>query len=329
MRIRQQARDMRRYPSSSYGVRMESVDDVDRGLIHALHLDGRAPFAAIAAVLGVSENTVARRYRRLRQSGALRVVGSTNGFLLGRTSWTIRVRCTPDVAGPIAAALARRPDTFWVHILSGGTEISCNLQSADPAARDALLMDKLPRSTRVLDVSAHAVLGGAATEWAGLRHLTDAQAALLTPEPPANEPLPLDADDHALLTAMARDGRTPYTELGPSESAARRRVNRLRRAGILVFDLDVLPELLGYHAEARLWLTVRPAGLATTAATIAAHPETSFTAVTTGRTNLMATVVCRDPADLYRYLTDRIGALDDVHTAETAPLMRTVKRAGP
>jgi DNA-binding Lrp family transcriptional regulator len=296
---------------------MESVDDVDRGLIHALHLDGRASFAAIAAVLGVSENTVARRYKRLRQAGALRVVGSANGFLLGRASWTIRIRCTPDVATPIATALARRPDTFWVHILSGGTEISCNLQAADTATRDALLMDKLPRSTRVLDVSAHAVLGGATTEWAGLRHLTDEQAARLRPDPPTNEPLPLDAEDHALLTA-----------LGPSESATRRRLTRLRAAGVLVFDLDVLPEVLGHHAQARLWLTVRPRGLAATAAIMADHPETSFTAVTTGRTNLVATVICRDQADLYRYLTERIGALDDVHTIETAPLMRTVKRAG-
>ncbi len=36
-------------------------DDLDRGLIHALHIDGRAPFSRIAAVLGVSAQTVARR----------------------------------------------------------------------------------------------------------------------------------------------------------------------------------------------------------------------------------------------------------------------------
>src|SRR5207249_8810987 len=97
-----------------YGLLMESIDDLDRGLVHALQLDGRAPFSKIAEVLGVSENTVARRYRRLRSGGLLRVVGTTNGYLLGYTSWTIRIRCTPDAAAPIAAALARRPDTFWV-----------------------------------------------------------------------------------------------------------------------------------------------------------------------------------------------------------------------
>jgi DNA-binding transcriptional regulator YhcF (GntR family) len=42
------------------------LDDLDRALIHALHIDGRAPFHRMAAALGVSPQTVARRYRRLR-----------------------------------------------------------------------------------------------------------------------------------------------------------------------------------------------------------------------------------------------------------------------
>ncbi|MFE2582612.1 AsnC family protein, partial [Streptomyces sp. NPDC059378] len=51
------------------------LDDIDRGLIHALHIDGRAPFSVIADVLGVSGQTISRRYRRLCADAALRVVG--------------------------------------------------------------------------------------------------------------------------------------------------------------------------------------------------------------------------------------------------------------
>jgi DNA-binding Lrp family transcriptional regulator len=75
-------------------------------------------------------------------------------------------------------------------------------------------------------------------------------------------------------------------------------------------------------------MTVRPSALLATADAMAAHPETSFAAVTTGRTNLVAAVVCRDSRDLYRYLTESVGRLNDVHTVETAPLIRTVKRQG-
>lgn len=88
----------------------------------------------------------------------------------------------------------------------------------------------------------------------------------------------------------------------------------------LVFDVDMPPRALGYRAEARLWMTVRPSAVRATAEAMAAHPETSFAAVTTGRTNLVAAVD--------RYLTESVGGLDDVHTIETAPLIRTVKRQG-
>ena len=126
------------------------LDELDRGLVHALQLDGRVPFARIAEVLEVSEHTVARRYRRLRTAGVLRVVGAVDGFRLGYASWTVRLRCTPDAAGAIAVALARRSDTFWVHVLSGGTEISCNLQAGSDAERDGFLLEKLPGTRRVL-----------------------------------------------------------------------------------------------------------------------------------------------------------------------------------
>lgn len=84
----------------------------------------------IGEALGVSESTVARRYRRLRGAGLLRVVGTFSGALLGYQAWTIRLRCTPDSAAAIARALAARPDTSYVHLRSGGTEISCSVQRA-------------------------------------------------------------------------------------------------------------------------------------------------------------------------------------------------------
>ncbi|MFD1048349.1 Lrp/AsnC ligand binding domain-containing protein [Kibdelosporangium lantanae] len=57
-------------------------------------------------------------------------------------------------------------------------------------------------------------------------------------------------------------------------------------------------------------------------------PEVSFVAVTTGTTNLTAAVNCRDNTDLYRFLTERVASLDAIDTLESAPVIRTVKRAG-
>lgn len=45
----------------------------------------------------------------------------------------------------------------------------------------------------------------------------------------------------------------------------------------------------------------------------------------TGRTNLAVSVLCRTTDDLYDFLTERIGALGDVHTAETVLTLRRIK----
>ncbi|WP_086843112.1 Lrp/AsnC family transcriptional regulator [Amycolatopsis kentuckyensis] len=315
---------------------METVtlDDVDRGLVHALQLDGRAPLRTLGQVLGVSENTVARRYRRLHAAGVLRVTGAISGGEAGYTTWTLRLRTTPDAGAAVADALADRSDVSWVHVLSGGTEISCTVHAPDTAGRDDLLLRKLPRASRVTAVSAHELLHTFALPdgWRGLHCLTPAQIEQLRPSEPDGTGLPPDPEDQPLLDALAHDGRASYTALakatGWSDSTVRRRMDLLRRHGTLTFHLDVSPTRLGFRSETRLWLTVSPAHLAAAGAALAGHAETSFAVATTGTTNLTAMVNCRDGRDLYRYLTDRVAGIPGVQTLESAPVIRTVKRAG-
>lgn len=71
---------------------------MDRGLIHALHIDGRAPFSQIGAVLGVSNQTIARRYRRLRTEAGLRVVGLPDTSGIGKAQWLVRLTTTTAAA---------------------------------------------------------------------------------------------------------------------------------------------------------------------------------------------------------------------------------------
>ena len=85
---------------------------------------------------------------------------------------------------------------------------------------------------------------------------------------------------------------------------------------------------LGYRTETRLWASVPPTHLAATGAAVAAHPEVAFCAATTGPTNLLVSIVCRDSRDLYRYLTERLGTLPLIGEIQTAPVIRVIKRAG-
>jgi DNA-binding Lrp family transcriptional regulator len=319
------------------------LDQLDRQIIHALIIDGRAPFSRIATVVGVSEQTVGRRYRRLHAAAAVRVVGVPDTHRVGESKWIVRLQCVPDAAAAVAAALARRPDTSWVQLTSGGTEICCMVQPLERGSGHDLLLRQLPASRRIVSVSAHSLLHmfrGGSSHWPGATEALSAeQAAALAPPPgdgPAGpsgpaEPPGLGPEDRVLIAELSRDGRASYAELAQAthwhESTVRRRVEELRAAGVLYLDVDIEDAAFGIYSRAHLWMSVAPARLAAVGDALARHPEVPFAAAATGTSNLLASVLCPDDQTLYRYLTERIASLEGVNAVEVAPIMRTVKRA--
>ncbi len=315
----------------------EELDGLDRALVQALMIDGRAAFSRLAQVLDVSDQTVIRRYRRLRTEGLARVVGLPLGHRVGLFESWLRVQCTPDAAVAVAGALARRPDIAWVSLNSGGTEIHCVTRARTKQDRDVLLLQQLPGTRRVTGVAAHSILRvyrGGPRRWRGLDVLSAGQVAALERPVTAvpGERVRLDEPELAMLAVLARDGRAGYPELaraaGLSESTVRRRLDQLRDSGAVYLDVEVDPLLLGFEAQAVLLATVAPGELAAVGAAFGSHPEVPFAAAITGSANLLAVVICRDTDALYEYLTERIGALKAVRHVEVVPLIRTVKRAG-
>jgi len=110
------------------------ADALDLQILRALQIDGRVGFGALGRVLGVSDQTVARRYARMRSASGLRVAAAGDARPPGHRQWYVRVRTTPDAAMVIARAIARHPDTAWVRLVSGGTEIVCSLDASGAAA---------------------------------------------------------------------------------------------------------------------------------------------------------------------------------------------------
>ncbi|HET9171036.1 MAG TPA: Lrp/AsnC family transcriptional regulator [Actinospica sp.] len=312
------------------------MDLLDRQIIQGLMIDGRASFSRLAAVLGVTDQTVTRRYRRLRSDGIMRVIGIPAAARVGLFQSRLRLQCVPGSASAVADALARRPDISWVAINAGGAEVACMTRSRSREERDALLLHKLPRTRQVTAVSAqsilHAYIGGP-LRWRGLDELSAEQVtALERPVTPGRESVEFDDADRAMLALLSRDGRTGYPDLaraaGRSESTVRRRLEQLRESGVVFYDVDVLPASLGFFAEAALYVTVAPAALERAGLALASHSEVPYAAATTGSSNLFAVVLARDLTGLYEYMTRRIGEIEGVVQMEVVPVLRTVKHEG-
>ncbi|MFA3875061.1 Lrp/AsnC family transcriptional regulator [Streptomyces sp. MMCC 100] len=314
---------------------MYQPDALDLRLLQALQLDGRAPFSRIAEVLGVSDQTIARRYRRLRTEARLKVLGMADHGRLGRTNWIMRLRCNPEAAEPLADALARRPDTSYIGLMSGGTEVMCAMKPRNQQDRDELLLDRLPRTRRVTSVDAYCVLHhfyGGPLGWLNkIDALDPAQETALRPPLPETAPQAVvpDALDEKLLELLRQDGRTTATDLatatGQTESVVKRRVKALRGTGVLYFDIEYDHEPFGHGTEAVLWLRVEPTRLRAAGQALAHHREVRFAAVVSGEANVVVSVLCRTTEELFAYLADRVGAIQGVRAVETVPTLRQVK----
>lgn len=289
---------------------------------------------AVGEVLGVSAQTVTRRYSRLRATGSLRVLGRTHPQAVGDEEWFLRVTCAPDATEQVARALARHDETVWTHVTSGGTEIVCTTRN--PEGAEPLLLRNLPKTPRVTSIAAHCLLhtyyGEQQNPVEKAAALTQAQvSALHVPSGPA-VPTTLDDTDRALLDVLHDDGRAGNRELAAaascSASTAQRRVAELRRAGVLYFDLDYAPQVLHHNRLAMLWATVRPAHLESAGHALAGHAEVAFAASTTGTTNLYAAVSTKDNRALHTYLTGPVATLPGLTHLEIVPVTRTLKRAG-
>jgi len=329
-------------------VEVTMLDEVDRQIVHFLTIEPRASFRILAELTWISDQTAARRYRRLSESAGLRVLGVVDGSKVGWVDWFVRLQLTPGSADSVAEAMARRPDTRWVNLASGGTEIVCVVEARTPEQRDALFLRGLPGSRRVVQISAHSMLHNFTPHaWLGIRRALSAEQlaryAALTGRAehnlnPAGSPLAvaegvgLTAEDEPLLAELARDGRSSHAALAAAihwhESTVRRRMDELRRAGLLHFEVDIDSGAYGMHVQAILWLSVEPGLLDEAGRALAGHLEVPFAAATTGPTNLFVSALFRDTQHLYEYLTGPLAGLPGVRTVQTAPVIRTLKRTG-
>ncbi|MGB8406517.1 MAG: Lrp/AsnC family transcriptional regulator [Mycobacterium sp.] len=314
------------------------MEAIDGHILHALQLSPRASFRRIAEVIGASEQTVARRYRALRRDGVLRVIGVVNPRVYGENQWIVRVHAKPDDLPRLAEALVRWPEVTHANVLSGGTELVCVIRAPIGDAGDGLL-HRLPRTSTVLDMRINLVLNvfgsPSDTHWTGHGHaLAPDQIATLLPVERVHPDRPAapTAGDQPLLDALAADGRISDSALasltGWSAARVKRRLATLQASNTLTYDLDLLPEHLGFALNAIIWISTTPSHLTTAAEQIVRHDEVASVAAVSGPANLMVVVICRDVAHLYRYIAEHLATVDHIQAFDVSVRTKRLKQVG-
>jgi DNA-binding Lrp family transcriptional regulator len=309
------------------------LDDVDRRLIGALQVDGRASPEKLADALELPPRTVTRLLAALLRDGTVRVTAVPPRDPGHRIS-VVRVKVLRGKTDAIAAALARRPDVPFVDVASTGEEISAFVVAGD-GARSRLLSDLVSQfAGAVTDVTAQTILRihAEAHQWRLAGQSRKVTEALGNPVRPNGFVPPVADETETLIRAVLEsDGRagvaTVAARSGVPATTVRRRLSAMRAAGTLVTSVLVEPARLGLPVGGRLILTVPPGRLDAAARALAGHPAVHGVLATTGIANLHVKVWLRDLDALYEFIT--VGLADlDVSAAETILVGRVIKRPG-
>jgi Lrp/AsnC family transcriptional regulator, regulator for asnA, asnC and gidA len=145
---------------------------------------------------------------------------------------------------------------------------------------------------------------------------------------PALSPL-LDAPNRAIIEALQRDGRQPYgaiaEEVGLSEAAVRRRVQRLRESGIMQIVAVTDPLQLGFTRQAMIGINVE-GDVRTVAEKLSSMHEVDYVVMCAGSFDLLAEIVCEDDERLLQVLNDSVRSIPGVRGTETFLYLKLAKQ---
>ena len=317
------------------GVAVDGV--LDRRIIGALQVDGRASWRQIAAVLDLPERTVARHGSRLLEEGTVVVTGLGSRDRLGAGEpMLVRTRCRPGTARLAASVLAQRGDSIFVYVVGGSTDVVGELTCRGERL-PAVLLDELPSISGTAEVSTSAVLRYYRTvhDWMpGL--LTEEERRALGPEPvpirgaDGESGVPVGTVDRAVLRALAEDGRRTSEELGRlagvSEATARRRVDALRAVGLVYLRAVVEPAVIGLPVEALLWLRAAPHRVQKIGDDLTRSPHVRYAAALAGEFQIAVDVAVSSRHALHELVTTAPW-LEAVDSVEISLVVESFKRS--
>jgi DNA-binding Lrp family transcriptional regulator len=138
-----------------------AIDELDKQIVEKLTLNGRASFTQISKQLGISTDTVVKRYHKLREKGALKVSIQINPNKIGYTSildFNIAFTTPGVLSHSVVESLAKIPDIIIITKTSGDYDLQVTAMIRDIAESFAI-QDQISRISGVtkIEVSARKI----------------------------------------------------------------------------------------------------------------------------------------------------------------------------
>ncbi|WP_406059655.1 Lrp/AsnC family transcriptional regulator [Streptomyces sp. NBC_01077] len=317
----------------------ESVlGEPDLSLIHALQMAPRASWTQLSAVLGVSADTLARRWEHLTAGGYAwsSLLAARRGTDAMLYAW-VELECVAGASEATAIEVSGDPCTLGVHQVTGDADLVLLVVCPDLYALDAYLAGRVRRLPGVLRARTQVVTRLHNRPYRSrIEQLTPGQVQLLREITGGDRPRAhvrtapnLTELDHRLVAELAGDARRSAAELarqcGTSASTVRRRLDALTAGGALHHHCLPAPRFSGRPVWAMVTTDVPPLEVPTTVAALARLRQTRLVTSVTGPHNLAVALWLRTVDELHEVTAALVRAAPALRISGTALSLRTHK----
>lgn len=153
------------------------IDELDIRIMSEVQDDGRRPFTAVAADLGISEATVRARVAKMQRQGVLKFVANVNPHTLGLFYVIIGVRVQGAGLKRAIEIVRSIPEVSYAMVTAGSYDIVAEVVCRDHIDLLRLLRDDFRAIPGLQEVDTLTVLDTIKDQW-GYPNILD------RPEPP-------------------------------------------------------------------------------------------------------------------------------------------------
>ncbi|SEJ05641.1 DNA-binding transcriptional regulator, Lrp family [Arthrobacter sp. yr096] len=311
------------------------LDERDLRLLHALQLRPRAPWAALAPVVGADAVTLARRWNALQESG-LAWITSYRGPGAKYTGAIVEIACAPSSVASVTEDLARDDEVLTIDQTAGGRDLVVTLLCSTDTDLGRFVLDRLPAVSGITSTRTHR----------GIRLLADAQRWRLRslpereiqqlemslPHAAAPQRGVSAAVEQGVVDILRIDARASLSriseELGVSPSIAKNALATVMAGKRLVLRLEVARTYSPWPVAVWYFLRVPATEVEHVAAKLVGLEEMRLVATTGGLYSILMNVWLRRVEDmtvLERQLGERLPFAEIM---DRSLVLRTPKHMG-
>ncbi|MFE7978176.1 Lrp/AsnC family transcriptional regulator [Streptomyces shenzhenensis] len=303
--------------------RNSALTEIEQRIIDRLQENARAPYAELARQLSVTEKTVRRKVAELLETGIIEFTIVTDPAALGygfAALIGVQVAGDADIVA-MTRAFSAMENVDYVVAATGRYPIYVEALTRDSLAMLNFVNGELRKVPGVTEIEIFPYLR---------LHYQEAQFFIARSEQKGStggvRPSALDDFGRRIVQLLSTDGRMSFRALAQhlavSETTVRQHVQRMISEGVFRPICLVNPLRLGFRAVAWLAINAAPnATLTEVAEMLAGTSHISYVAITAGRFDVFAEVVCADNAELIAFLEEYVRTSPLIAGVETSIYM--------